>query len=303
MDIFRYNVAVTDFQWFSLLAEQPGIDEVNFWQPSPSSIRDPVGTPWLFKLHSPKHFIVGGGIFVHYTKLPIGMAWEAFGIKNGVKSQTEMLSRVSKYRKSIVRDTDEIGCIVLSDPFFLDREEWIPIPNDWKSNIVKGKHYDTREQIGSDLWLQVVARKAIASVSLLPQGPSVGKPILVTPRLGQGGFRTEVTDAYDRRCAISGERTLPVLEAAHIRPFSDVGSHDVRNGLLLRSDIHKLFDRGYVSIQPDGIFRVSQSLRADFQNGKVYYDMDGKAIRFPSDASKQPLTAHLDWHFSTQFRE
>lgn len=47
--------------------------------------------------------------------------------------------------------------------------------------------------------------------------------ILIRHRLGQGAFRVLVTDAYQRRCAISGEKTLPVLEAAHIRPYSQHG--------------------------------------------------------------------------------
>ena len=51
-----------------------------------------------------------------------------------------------------------------------------------------------------------------------------------------------MTDAYERRCAVTGEKTLPVLEAAHIRPYALLGPHRVNNGLLLRSDLHKLFD-------------------------------------------------------------
>ena len=72
-----------------------------------------------------------------------------------------------------------------------------------------------------------------------------GQPQLVKPRLGQGAFRILVTDIYGRRCAVTQERTLPALEAAHIRPYSDGGEHEAPNGLLLRRDIHSLFDTGY----------------------------------------------------------
>ena len=71
-----------------------------------------------------------------------------------------------------------------------------------------------------------------------------GEPTLVLPRLGQGSFRIMVADAYERRCAITHEKTLPALEAAHIKPFSASGPHHMGNGILLRSDIHKLFDSG-----------------------------------------------------------
>lgn len=70
--------------------------------------------------------------------------------------------------------------------------------------------------------------------------PRYGTPTLVAPRLGQGSFRALVTDAYSYRCAISKERTLPVLQAAHIRPYADGGQHELSNGVLLRSDLHAL---------------------------------------------------------------
>ena len=78
-----------------------------------------------------------------------------------------------------------------------------------------------------------------------------GKPTLIQPRLAQGTFRVVVTDSYNRRCAVTGERVLPVFEAAHIRPFADGGEHLVENGLLLRSDAHILFDRGYMTMTPE----------------------------------------------------
>ena len=77
-----------------------------------------------------------------------------------------------------------------------------------------------------------------------------GAPTLIRPRLGQATFRVVVTDAYDRRCSITRERTLPALEAAHIRPYADGGNHSPSNGLLLRRDIHALFDAGYVTVTP-----------------------------------------------------
>ena len=82
---------------------------------------------------------------------------------------------------------------------------------------------------------------------------------------GQGIFRIGVTDAYDRACAVTTEHSLPVLEAAHIRPYSEGGEHRVSNGLLLRSDIHRLFDKGYVTVTPDYRFLLSQRLKQDFE--------------------------------------
>jgi putative restriction endonuclease len=103
-----------------------------------------------------------------------------------------------------------------------------------------------------------------------------GEPTLIRPRLGQGLFRVAVTDAYSRRCAVTRERTLPVLEAAHIKPFAAGGDHEVANGLLLRRDLHVLFDRGYVTVTPDYRFEVSRRIREEFENGRDYYVLHGK---------------------------
>jgi putative restriction endonuclease len=111
-----------------------------------------------------------------------------------------------------------------------------------------------------------------------------------------------VMDAYDRRCAVTGERTLPVLEAAHIRPFAETREHDVRNGILMRSDIHRLYDRGLVTVSPDLTFRVSRSIERDYSNGLIYYALDGNAIRVPSDERSRPDLESLAWHEETVFR-
>jgi hypothetical protein len=146
---------------------------------------------------------------------------------------------------------DQVGCLVLVEPFFLDESEWIAPPADWAPNIVQGKRFDSDIGEGARIWRQV----QLALARRLPMEHAVaehryGKPILVQPRLGQGAFRLLVTDAYERRCAVTGERTLPVLDAAHIRPYAELGPHKLENGILLRKDLHALFDAGYVTVTP-----------------------------------------------------
>jgi len=60
-----------------------------------------------------------------------------------------------------------------------------------------------------------------------------GKPVFITPRLGQGAFRLTITDSYERRCAVSSEKALPILDAAYIHAFEAGGEHAPSNGLLL----------------------------------------------------------------------
>src|SRR5262249_42454397 len=123
-----------------------------------------------------------------------------------------------------------------------------------------------------------------------------GAPILVKPRLGQGIFRIAVTDAYGRACAVTAEHSLPVLEAAHIRPFGEGGVHEVSNGLLLRSDIHRLFDKGYVGVTPNHRFLVSRRLKDDFANGRSYYQLNDCEIRRPALRADYPNPEWLEWH-------
>src|SRR5205807_9861979 len=133
------------------------------------------------------------------------------------------------------------------------------------------KTYSTDESDGRLLW-EAVQKRAEAEAIPLPAHevglPRFGHPTLIRPRLGQGAFRILVTDAYQRRCAITGERTLPALEAAHIKPYGDGGLHEARNGLLMRRDLHSLFDSGYVTVTPDLKFQVSRRIKEEFENGR-----------------------------------
>jgi putative restriction endonuclease len=94
-----------------------------------------------------------------------------------------------------------------------------------------------------------------------------------------------VRDAYHGACAVTREHSLPALEAAHIQPYVKGGEHRVDNGLLLRSDLQRLYDRGYVTVTPDFVFRVGDSLRDDFKNGRSYYGLAGEQGAFASKPS------------------
>ena len=125
--------------------------------------------------------------------------------------------------------------------------------------------------------------------------------MLVRPRLGQGAFRLLVTDTYDRRCAVTRERTLPALDAAHVRPYAEGGVHEVTNGLLLRRDIHSLFDRGYVTVTPELRFEVSRRIKEEFENGRDYYALHGRSVCVPDDIKRQPDRQALTWHNENRF--
>src|SRR5712691_5816467 len=97
----RLWVGVTDSDWFEFLSARPELHEINFWQPGGSHEFKALqpGALFLFKLHSPRNFIVGGGVFAHWSRLPVSLVWEVFGEANGATSRAEMCSRIEKYRR------------------------------------------------------------------------------------------------------------------------------------------------------------------------------------------------------------
>lgn len=126
--------------------------------------------------------------------------------------------------------------------------------------------------------------------------------MIVMPRLGQGAFRVIVTDLYKRRCALTNSHVLHVLDAAHIQPYSEGGTHSPSNGLLLRQDVHTLFDRGYLTVTPDYHVEVSCRLKDEFDNGKEYYTLHGKTILLPEAPSFRPSVEQLTWHNESVYR-
>lgn len=308
MSVYVYP---TDRAWFQFLRARRPLDEINFWQPggsAPFRALQP-GDLFLFRLKSPINKIAGGGVFAHATLFPIAGAWEAFGEKNGVRTYPELFTAIARYRAkngSLTATVDTpIGCIVLQRPFFADEESWIAPPSDYHQNLVQGKKFSLDSDSGRMLagWgAEQLARAQSFAIAENPSVPMYGEPMLIRPRLGQGAFRLIVSDVYSKRCAVTGEKTLPVLEAAHIKPVAVGGEHRIDNGLLLRSDLHKLFDLGYATVTPNGEFRVSPKLRETWMNGRVYYDLDGSQIRRPSRDEEHPSRQFLEWHNDVIYR-
>jgi putative restriction endonuclease len=325
-------VGVTDNKWASLLRDRPDLTEANFWQPSPHGFKAlSPGEPFLFKTKDPKKFrgvdipgyaLVGGGFFDEYVELRVSEAWTIWGAANGVADEGELARRAKAYRSQAaeIGDPDPtIGCVILRNIFFAERGEELPEPPHWARSSVTYTGYDLeRPERRPDTGyvqnafadLQSRARVDLAwepdlrSVTLDWEGPRYGPPVLVRPRMGQGHFKRAVAAAYRQRCAVTASATFPSLEAAHIRPFADGGEHSVSNGLLLRGDVHRLYDLGYLSIDADLRLRVSPQLREHGWNGVEFYEREGNGFRIsePDDRSLKPDRDALTWHLETRFR-
>lgn len=310
----KFWIGVTDNDWFFRLADQKS-EEVNFWSPSGKPLANflEMGTPFLFKLHAPySNFVVGGGFFVRFSVLPADLAWEAFGEKNGLPGFDEFVKKIAKYKNKKPSPSLELGCSILTNIFYWPKEQWLELPVHWPASIVRGKTFDDSEEQGAAIWREVTKRLEANTLAIRDEKnlfPSAhqdeatyGKEFPMKPRLGQGAFRIVVTEAYTRKCAITMEKTLPVLQAAHIKPFAKQGPHDVKNGLLLRSDLHTLFDLGYLTITKDLRVEVSSQIKERFSNGREYYRFHGNSLaNMPPSEIDKPGAPYLEWHNENVF--
>ena len=297
----------TDNEWFDFLATQPSRSEANFWQPSDKAFhRIQPGELFAFRLKSPRNKIGGFGVLSSTSILPLQLAWETFGQSNGVSSYEALRSTIARYRRhEVVGPTTNIGCRILVEPIFFPSFAWLDLPASWSRNIVEGKGYSTDHPEGLTLWnrlqdaAQGFATDAITGFS--EARVRYGTPTLITPRLGQGAFRIAVTEAYGRQCAISDGKVLPALDAAHIRPYAEGGLHTKSNGVLLRKDIHCVFDSGYATIDTNYRFVVSNKVKEVFDNGNEYRRLHGKVLRLPSRIPDRPDLNLLQWHNENRF--
>ncbi|MGE0191698.1 MAG: HNH endonuclease [Planctomycetota bacterium] len=314
-------VALTDKAWFDYLrveAADGRLDEVNFW--SPQSTR-PIkrftpGEPVFFRLKHPFNAVAGYGFFAHFCTLGVQEAWEFFGTKNGDPNEIRFRQRIGSYRGVDLLDprTPEspMGCTVLRDARFWPESRWIPWGRErgWHPNVVRGA--TERDVDRAALLLSTVTRDASLAEAekewqgqfqLVDADARAVRTARTVVREGQGCFRARLLDAYGRRCAVTGERTEPVLDAAHIQPYLGPASNHLQNGLVLTKEFHTLFDAGLVGITPDLDVRISRHIRDRWSNGKRYYAYEGRKLAvLPSRAEDRPSPAALEWHLDTLFR-
>ncbi len=319
-------IANTDRKWYDYLSalgqasspDRPLVAEANLWFPSaqePHITSAVAGTPVFLRLKSPDKAIAGVGFFASYCMLPLEDAWTFFGAGNGDPSREQFYERIRGYRirsagmpAAQIREDPllrPLACMILRAVEFWPKDRWLP----WDSaqgyapNIVTGKF--ERDAANRDRLLA-----AIGSAGAVREAEFADRFTLVEAdertwrsqseaavREGQASFRLRLIDAYDSQCAITGEHTTPVLDAAHIQPYLGRRSNHVQNGLLLTKEFHTLFDRGYVTVTPDFNIRVSPRLKTQYRNGRRYYPYDGQPLaKLPEDAALQPSRDALEWH-------
>lgn len=296
----RIYVGVTDYNWFSFLQEiKP--TEANFWRASTRPVFRALkpGELFLFKLHAPRNFIVGGGVFSHYLQIPVSMTWDTFGTATGVASRKELINLVYRQRRITWHDKPDVklGSIVLANPFFFDETEWLPEPANWEPNIPQGKLYETSTIIGRSLYDDIMER--VGDYLGVPN--EGGRFLQVQPfdtAPGDGSFNLMLTKLYHSQCAVSGERALPALRVAQIRPTERGGRQSSGNGILMRKDLCELFQLGYITVLPDYTVSISPRLLKETPGGRTLYSaLHGRPLTSLPDSFEQwPAQENLLWH-------
>ena len=278
---FRFVVAVTDPDWFAFLSAHPEIDEVNFWRPGATTTAYERGTPWFYLLRGTDR-IVGGAFFSAYDKMPAELAWDTFGTANGTATLDDFLAVLASIKRVRSSQVGEIGCVALTQPFYLLPGESVQFGRLYGPL----KSFDTADSEGMELWRVLQAKMIGSQLKPISQGPPLQMPLrgsmtLVETRPGQATFRIDVEKAYSYRCAITGERTRPALEAAHIVPWKETR---------------------HVTVDESLRFVVSAAIREEFENGRDYYALHGREIRAPIVVEQRPLAENLEWHRNNRFK-
>lgn len=297
-----FAISPTDINWFQNLREKGLNIDVNFWTPTPWNVSKPrSGDKLYFMLKSPIRKIGGYGHFVKYENQTPTEAWNQFGLRNGCANYEEFVSKLAHYKALNSKDDSgpsQIGCIVLTDVNFFDDDEFLDVDDfgvSFPRQVVKIKYFEQNDPFGNssvslpttDIGFDLVKeeREEYRSSSLQNQ------------RKGQGKFRSAVSRAYSDRCCISMESTPELLEAAHIQPYRNVSSNHVQNGLLLRVDLHKLYDSGLLYVDEQYKIHVSPIVKSE-----SYRQFHGRRISLPEDLLNYPSKQALKSR-KNQFRK
>jgi len=198
------------------------------------------------------------------------------------------------------REVRAIGTV--QDPVY----EWRPearlrhtVNVEWDSSyarrIPKQHWYDTVEPVSAGLYKMITGSSlperfhVITPRDLEEERKRVERS--VPDRPGQHRFRTELIKVYGSRCAISGCEVDDALEAAHIHPHTGPNSDDLGNGIVLRADLHRLFDRNLIGINPHNLKVV---VRRSMKNTE-YWRFNDRDLKLAEHARSRLSFPMLDF--------
>ncbi len=296
-----FVISPTDNYWFQFLKESGFNSYVNFWTPTPWNIKKlKPRSRWYFLLKSPIRQIGGFGEFVEYKNLSANQAWKEYGKRNGSLGKNQFIESIKTYidknsekfgGKPIDVNTYEIGCVILKNCQFYDEGNYLRPENyqiEFATQVVKYKYfnqYDPFTNLSTDF----------DNFNLVNE-PREEYKKEINQRKGQSKFKGAILKAYNNKCCISGETCQELLEAAHIQEYLNELSNHIQNGILLRVDLHRLFDNGLLFIDSNYTIHISPILQS-----AVYKQFDGMKISLPDNSNDYPSKESLE-HKRVNFR-
>ena len=309
----RAYVGVTDGDWYRFLAPGPGSRRSTSGGPAAAGEFRALGPgePFFFKTHHPHNRVVGGGFYSGFARLRVSEAWELFGEGNGVADLTQMRrgsANTAGSRSRRARTRSSAACSSATSASSRRRRAGAAAGlrtqhragqglRPGRPSLAAGYFEDLLHRL-----LGVRGRGRPSASRGTATGPVFGDPRLAPhaarPAGVPGGRPGRLRPALrDHRHQIR-----PVLQAAHIRPLPAGGEHRLDNGLLLRSDVHTLFDRGYLGVDPKHRLLVSPRLREEFGNGEQFYARAGQPIALPERRADRAGREFLEWHLDEVFQ-
>lgn len=289
-----FAISPTDKNWFDFLKIMGFNSGVNFWTPTPWNVKGIKNRDRLyFMLKSPIRKIGGFGEFAEYKNLTAVQAWNEFGYRNGRSSREEFIDSIQEYINKnsskfgggpINISKYEIGCLRLNNCEFWEEEQFVDLNTlelNFAPQVVTIKYFDQYDPIR-------LIQQELDNFDLVNE-PRFNKKLSANSREGQSLFKGRILKAYDNKCCITGENIPELLEAAHIQEYKNRYSNHVQNGLLLRVDIHRLYDNQLIFIDENYIIHVSALVTS-----KQYRQYHGKPISLPKLVNQLPSKTALE---------
>ena len=264
------------------------------------------GEPVFFEIERDgKKLICGGGFYQRTREITPLQCWQMLGVNNGAEDKEEFIQMVtargwSQGRKLLSHQIS--GTFVFSS-----RQCYELMPELGIKPLDLGEltYVDTNTPEGRFLWRFIMHERSFQLQEGTSDGLWQGIYHLAEEKQSRdyyAMFAAKMLKAYDFKCTVTGEPTVDALEVAHIRTFYDERFFKPDNGLVLRADLAKLFDKGYITVEYRGenaFLKVSKTLK--LSGGDEYLHYDGVKLNLPKAQSERPSREYLSWHRQNRF--
>lgn len=286
--------ASTTRLWFEQLS---GLlpSKAAFWQPTPAQPgRIKLGERWYFKeLGAPQ--ILGFGEYVGWEKIGVAELFSKYGAASGYASLDDLVEAFRTFDTALNAEA-LVGNVILENftplsvPLSLSE-----IPLDDLS--VRFIYLPEADPIAGHI-AGVSKAGTVTPFKLRDTAAAKRAAVIRKIRTGQSDFRKRLLETYGPVCAMTGPQIAETLQAAHIQPYVDAESNHICNGLILRADLHILFDLGFLTIDHSCVVRVSKKLKGrDLAIDKL----DGVSANLENSKGVAPSFEAIDFHFTEVF--